>query len=199
MTEHVKADWGFSNQVVCWLARRKSQVHTVIMEQRQRPWVKPMGLVLAPPRKGKHHHFQLLQFSFLSHGTEWHAMGRMELSIRIDTYSRQGYSFTSGSPSWMSLSVDGGVAPRRFWAASLSCLVPTALQVGCESGIRDVYGLCLQIHCVGKREVYCETSTRRHLWPATTCRCTQMHMHKAKLSYCWKEHFDFHCIGKYSV
>lgn len=57
------------------------------------------------------------------------------LQVRLFIHSHQGV------PAECHSAVYGGVAPLRFWEASLSCLVPyTALQVCCESGIRGVYG-----------------------------------------------------------
>lgn len=109
------------------------------MEQRQRPWVKPMGLALAPPRKGKHHHFQLLQFSFLSHGTEWHAWGGWTISQ--NRYLLQARLFIHIGESQLNVTQRGWECGSTEILGSFSQLPGTLLHS--KSAVKVVSGMCM--------------------------------------------------------
>lgn len=127
VTGQVKADGGFSDpRFADW--PNGNVKYTLIMEQCCRHQVKPMGPCQAPPRKGKRH-FQLLRFSFLSHGTEWHGRGGATLqafshengTISLKRHLLQAQTTPIREPHWTSL-ICGDVAPLRLRAEALSCL-----------------------------------------------------------------------------
>lgn len=132
----------------CWLARWECRVHTAVMEQCCRHRGKPMGPCQAP-RKGKHH-FQLLRFSLLSHGTEWHVGEGWVckcLATRTDRHLFQAETFTSESPTELHSCECEEVAPLRLWAASFRWLCAWSSQATAHntspksgSGIRDAHG-----------------------------------------------------------
>lgn len=68
-----------------------------------------------------------------------HLATRLELSMGIDTYSRQTPTLGTNSHIRVSAELhsagDGGVAPLRFWAASCSCLGVLVFQGHCSPSL----------------------------------------------------------------